>query len=219
MSNLFSKHLHLCFFKLKYPTTTTLSPPHMKQTSPQSQSPSSPSPSSSSTDIFNSLYDVVTTSHSTSKSTDDLFSSSDDSEPWDPPPPPDFAAVFSSQRFFFSAPGLSNSIIESPDTRPCNSNKDSRALVPRGGVRVPKYSLNPYEDFRLSMQEMIESREVVDVRKDWDYLHELLLCYLALNPSHTHKYVVRAFTDLVVDLLASPSSPPPPTATTGGRVV
>ena len=56
------------------------------------------------------------------------------------------------------------------------------------------------------MQEMTESRDLMDVRKDWDYLHELLLSYLSLNPPHTHKYIVRAFTDLVVDLLSSPAA-------------
>ncbi|KAI4317838.1 hypothetical protein L6164_025672 [Bauhinia variegata] len=215
MSNLFSKHLHLCFFKLKYPTATATAAAATSLSSPpKSQSPSPNS--SSNTYIFNSLYDVVTPSHSTHD-----FSSDDHDDPESSDPPPDFATVFSSQRFFFSSPGRSNSIMESPDTRPsCNSNKDSntKAPVPRGGVRVPKHSLNPFEDFRCSMQEMIESRQVFDVREDWDYLQELLLCYLALNPSNTHEYIVGAFTDLVVHLLASSSSPPPRPTTSRGRV-
>ena len=195
MSNLFSKHLHLCFFKLKYPTPTpSLSPPPHPQHN-HSQSPPS-----------TSLLFIDAATSSSAHSTDDFFSSSDDSES-SHHSPPDFAAVYSSQRFFFSSPGTSNSIIESPDTRlPCNSAVN--ALIPRNGVEVPKYSLDPYADFRRSMREMIESRENVDVRKDWDYLHELLLCYLALNPAHTHKYIVRAFTDLVVELLSSRASPP-----------
>jgi uncharacterized protein (TIGR01568 family) len=57
------------------------------------------------------------------------------------------------------------------------------------------------------MQEMIQSQQqVFDVTNDWDYLHELLLCYLALNPTHTHKYIVQAFTHLLVDILSSSSS-------------
>ncbi|XP_027364736.1 transcription repressor OFP12-like [Abrus precatorius] len=159
MPSLFSKHLHLCFFKHKYPTILCHS---------HSPPPSPPS----------------TTDHYFSSSS----SSSDSTEP-------DFASIFASQRFFFSSPGTSNSIIQSPDTR--------TSTPTGGGITVPKYSLNPYVDFLRSMQEMIRSRQIFDVRKDWDYLHELLLCYLALNPTHTHKYIVRAFTDLVVELLSS----------------
>ncbi|MED6205501.1 hypothetical protein PIB30_018283 [Stylosanthes scabra] len=167
MSKLLSKHLHLCFFKLKH-HTTILSP--------------TPSPPSTPT----------TTSKST---TSNYFSSSSSSDDVDPP---DLASLFASERFFFSSPGTSNSIIESPDTR---------ASIPSGGVKVPKYSVDPYVDFLRSMQEMIASRkQTLDVSKDWEYLHDLLLCYLALNPSHTHRYIVRAFTDLVVDLLSSSSS-------------
>lgn len=159
MPSLFSKHLHLCFFKLKYPTI--LHHPH-------------PPPSTHNSTTF------------THPSSDDDRSSSTE---------PDFASVFASQRFFFSSPGTSNSIVESPDTR---------TFVPTGGgVTVPKYSLNPYVDFLRSMHEMIRSRQVLDITKDWDYLHELLLCYLALNPTHTHKYIIRAFTDLVLQLLSS----------------
>lgn len=49
--------------------------------------------------------------------------------------------------------------------------------------------------------------ELMDVNRNWEILHELLLCYLALNPKHTHKYIVGAFADLLVNLLPSP----PPT--------
>ncbi|MED6177706.1 hypothetical protein PIB30_100631 [Stylosanthes scabra] len=162
MSKLLSKHLHLCFFKLKHHPTIL-----------------SPSPSPPSTPTTSSNY----------------FSSSSSSVDVDPP---DLASLFASDRFFFSSPGTSNSIIESPDTR---------ASIPSGGVKVPKYSVDPYVDFLRSMQEMIASRRhTLDVSKDWEYLHDLLLCYLALNPSHTHRYIVRAFTDLVVDLLSSSSS-------------
>ncbi|QCE08332.1 transcription repressor OFP12-like [Vigna unguiculata] len=163
MPTLFSKRLHLCFFKLKYPTI--LHHPH-------------PPPSTDNSTTF--------THPSSSSDDDDDRSSSTE---------PDFASVFASQRFFFSSPGTSNSIVESPDTR---------TFVPTGGgVTVPKYSLNPYVDFLRSMHEMIRSRQVLDITQDWDYLHELLLCYLALNPSHTHKYIIRAFTDLVLQLLSS----------------
>lgn len=187
MPRLFSKQLHLCFFKLKYPTI--LSQPHPQHTS----TPSPPCPFH-----FNTTF----THHHEEEEEEEEDYFYDTTEL----PPPDFSSVFASQRFFFSSPGSSNSITESPsnDTLPCNN-----SLIPRGGSvkRVPKYSVNPYVDFLRSMQEMIQSQQqVVDVTNDWDYLHELLLCYLALNPTHTHKYIVQAFTHLLVDILSSSSS-------------
>lgn len=179
MPNLFSKHLHLCFFK----PTNILSQPD----------PHHPPPPPS-TFHFNTTFTHDDDNRS-------LFSDSPD------PAPPDFASVFASQRFFFSSPGSSNSIIESTDTRPVPCNN---SLIPIKGavnvMRVPKYSVNPYVDFLRSMQEMIQSHQALDVTNDWDYLQQLLFCYLALNPTHTHKYILRAFTHLVVDLLSSSSS-------------
>ncbi|KAJ7954879.1 Transcription repressor like [Quillaja saponaria] len=217
MHNLFWKHFHLCCFKFKYPITNLSEPLNPKQQYHTHSSNSVPLNSSSTSIIINnfnqhSLYD-------TSSSDSDFFTSSDNnSDSWDPP---DLATVFASKRFFFSSPGSSNSIIESPETRPLldqyttnnntssgsSSNNSNTLVIPTGGIKVPKYSINPYSDFRRSMQEMVESREVtVDVKNDWEYLHELLLCYLALNPTNTHKYIVRAFTDLVVSMLSSSSS-------------
>ncbi|XP_058739588.1 transcription repressor OFP12-like [Vicia villosa] len=190
MPSLFSKQLHLCFFKLKYPTI--LSQPHSQQSTTPSPSPSPPY-----TFHFNTTF-----THHHHHHEEDYFS--DDTTEL---PPPDFASVFASQRFFFSSPGSSNSITESES--PPNDTPPYNSLIPKGGSvkRVPKYSVNPYVDFLRSMQEMIQSQEqVFDVTNDWDYLHELLLCYLALNPTHTHKYIVQAFTHLLVDLLSSSSS-------------
>ncbi|CAK8573709.1 unnamed protein product [Lathyrus sativus] len=196
MPSLFSKQLHLCFFKLKYPTI--LSQPHSQQTT-------TPSPSPPYTFHFNTTF----THHHHQE--EDYFS--DDTTEL---PPPDFASVFASQRFFFSSPGSSNSITESES--PPDNTTPYKSLIPMEGSvkRVPKYSVNPYVDFLRSMHEMVQSQQhVFDVTNDWDYLHELLLCYLALNPKHTHKYIVQAFTHLLVDLLSSSSSssfsslPPP----------
>ena len=53
------------------------------------------------------------------------------------------------------------------------------------------------------MEEMVEARGLIDVKADWEYLHELLLCYLALNPKGTHKFIIGAFADLLVSLMAA----------------
>lgn len=40
----------------------------------------------------------------------------------------------------------------------------------------------------------------LDAAGDHRRLHELLLCYLALNRKHAHKYIVSAFSDLLLAL-------------------
>lgn len=57
-------------------------------------------------------------------------------------------------------------------------------------------SENPYEDFRRSMEEMVEAHGV----KDWKGLEELLGCYLKINGKTNHGYIVGAFIDLLVSL-------------------
>ncbi|XP_009790542.1 transcription repressor OFP16-like [Nicotiana tabacum] len=160
---------------------------------------------------FNSVFDIPSDS-ATSKSltnsstlTEDyIFSSFEDSEYSDTDSNniPDFSNVFASQRFFFTSPGNSNSIVDFPTTP--SPEKREEAVV-NGGVAIQTYSPDPYSDFRRSMQEMVEAHELTDVKANWELLHELLLCYLNLNPKHTHKYIVGAFSDLVVSLMTSSS--------------
>ncbi|GAB4841596.1 hypothetical protein Ancab_022310 [Ancistrocladus abbreviatus] len=118
---------------------------------------------------------------------------------------PDFATVYASQRFFFSSPGRSNSIIDSSSSSSSflESQPENDSQVAAGGFAVQTYSPDPYVDFRRSMQEMVEARELLDVKANWDYLHELLLCYLSLNPKSTHKFIIRAFADLLVSLIST----------------
>ncbi|PON55243.1 Ovate protein family, C-terminal [Parasponia andersonii] len=112
------------------------------------------------------------------------------------------AAAFASRRFFFSTPGRSNSIV---DSAAAAEPDEAAATLFGNSVAVPTFSPDPYADFRRSMQEMVEARELMDVQKsNWEYLHELLLCYLALNPKTMHKFIIGAFADLLVNILPSP---------------
>lgn len=65
-------------------------------------------------------------------------------------------------------------------------------------------STDPFVDFRRSMQEMVESRH--GDHKDWEFLEELLTCYLRVNGKSNHGYIVGAFVDLLVGLALSSSS-------------
>ncbi|KAL7220440.1 hypothetical protein ACSBR2_013342 [Camellia fascicularis] len=194
MSSIFWKNFYICFSKFKCPL--------------QEEDHNHPSPTTSSSTLintFNSLHHLTSTSTSTSTTTtttttsDDFFSSSSDSDT------ADFAAIFASQRFFFPSPGLSNSIIDSPENSPPPPPPQSSSsdTIVAGSVAIRTYSPDPYSDFRQSMQEMIEARQLMDLKADWDYLHELLLCYLTLNPKHAHKFIISAFSDLLISLGSS----------------
>lgn len=184
---IFSWKNYLCFSKFKCFPVINLPPP------PSSKQPQNPSTTTTTLiNNFNSLDHDLTTS--TSNSSDDHSSS----EYTDEYSLPDFATVFASQRFFFSSPGHSNSIFHSP------LDPDDNILV-AGSIAVQTYSPDPFQDFRKSMQEMVEARELTDVEADWDFLHELLLCYLTLNPKHTHKFIIKAFSDLIISLMPSES--------------
>nr|CAD1829853.1 unnamed protein product [Ananas comosus var. bracteatus] len=64
---------------------------------------------------------------------------------------------------------------------------------------VVTFSKDPYEDFRRSMREMVDARRVdASQPLDWDFMEELLFCYLELNDKSVHKYILTAFTDLTV---------------------
>ncbi|GLT52763.1 hypothetical protein SLA2020_260850 [Shorea laevis] len=179
---------------------------------------------------FNSLYDhtLDAAAKSLTSSRSSSSSSSLSSKPdKDTESEPDFATVLSSKRFFFTSPGSSNSIIEStpsfasattdprdhftnsPVDDGCDENKSLESWstpTVKDSVAVATFSPDPFMDFRRSMQEMVEARELVDVKANWDYLHELLLCYLVLNSKSTHKFIIGAFADLLVSLMANADS-------------
>jgi uncharacterized protein (TIGR01568 family) len=59
-------------------------------------------------------------------------------------------------------------------------------------------SYNPYQDFRKSMEEMVEVHEL----REWAQLNELLHCYFRLNDKKTHKVIVIAFVDLLIHMIS-----------------
>ncbi|CAA7026531.1 unnamed protein product [Microthlaspi erraticum] len=125
-------------------------------------------------------------------------------------PPPDLTAVLASRRFFFSSPGRSNSITDSPDLRPRHSYETATATTTTtnrlliGGTAVKQYvqSPDPYNDFRRSMQEMLDAVTNTGDLRRYEFLHELLLSYLSLNAADTHKFIIKAFADILVSLLS-----------------
>ncbi|XP_044487217.1 transcription repressor OFP16-like [Mangifera indica] len=220
MPTTLGRNLHLCFTKIKRPLSPQSSPPFHHRPSFLFKS-------------FNSLYDYDTTNvafDSTSKSITRTHSSDSESEPDFATVFASqrffFASPGRSNSIIESTPSLDTA--ESSDTpigmispRNDDSNQSSdvnlysqdsfqsllmKSTSVKDSVAVHTDSPDPYMDFRRSMQEMVEARDLVDVKANWDYLHELLLCYLALNPKSTHKFIISAFADLLVSLMSSTSN-------------
>ncbi|VAI31813.1 unnamed protein product [Triticum turgidum subsp. durum] len=87
-----------------------------------------------------------------------------------------------------------------------------------GGVAVVTLSVAPYEDFRRSMREMADAHARMEAARvgtravpavDWDFMEELLFCYLQLNDRAVHKEILRAFTDTVAALRGRRRAPAP----------
>ncbi|KAF8403350.1 hypothetical protein HHK36_011452 [Tetracentron sinense] len=95
-----------------------------------------------------------------------------------------------SERLFFE-PGDTNSILEEA--------KVSGFPLFKESVVLAMESKDPYEDFRRSMEEMVEAHGL----KDWECLEDLLDWYLRVNGKKTHGFIVGAFIDLLVDLGSS----------------
>jgi uncharacterized protein (TIGR01568 family) len=95
----------------------------------------------------------------------------------------------SSERLFFEAEDTS-SILE-------KAKADSFPF--KESVVLAMESDDPYEDFKRSMEEMVESHGV----KDWEGLEELLSWYLRVNGKNNHGFIIGAFVDLLISLAGS----------------
>ncbi|XVF86594.1 hypothetical protein PTKIN_Ptkin18bG0054700 [Pterospermum kingtungense] len=88
-------------------------------------------------------------------------------------------------------------------TTPNDSNSGGHVKsqsIPNECIAVLTYSPHPYNDFRRSMQEMVEARLRNQSTIDWDFMEELLFCYLKLNDKKSYKFILSAFVDLIVVL-------------------
>lgn len=179
----------------------------------------------------NNQHHRVTDLPSSSATTTPAATSSSSTSSYESDISPDVSAAFASRRFFFCSPGRSNAITDSPETRSreFSDNYDDATVTSTkkkkttnydtavttttrlisGGTAVTQNvdSPDPLTDFRRSMQEMIDAAiDAGELSRDpndgYDFLDELLLTYLSLNPTDTHKFVIRAFSDILVSLLS-----------------
>ncbi|KAL7099865.1 hypothetical protein ACP275_09G112800 [Erythranthe tilingii] len=130
----------------------------------------------------------------------------------EPPPPENLCG---SARFFVTT-GSSSSLIMDEASSSSTSAADHAsaattseeedeaaadpAAAPEDFIALLTYSPSPYEDFRRSMQEMVDARQEHNGKVDWEFLEELLFCYLDLNNKKSYRFILRAFVDLIVVL-------------------
>ncbi|XP_050382820.1 transcription repressor OFP14 [Argentina anserina] len=78
------------------------------------------------------------------------------------------------------------------------STKD--VALPSDCISVLMYSPNPGYEFKRSMHDMVEARLRNKANVDWNFMEELLFCYLNLNEKKSHRFILSAFADMVVDM-------------------
>ncbi|KAL0316064.1 UNVERIFIED_CONTAM: Transcription repressor OFP13 [Sesamum radiatum] len=96
-----------------------------------------------------------------------------------------------SDRLFFE-PGATSSILE--DAKPLDHYQPSPYKENVAILAIE--SRDPFLDFRVSMEEMVEAHGL----KDWECLEELLQWYLRVNGKSNHGYIVGAFVDLLIHI-------------------
>ncbi|KAL6140923.1 hypothetical protein ACLB2K_059215 [Fragaria x ananassa] len=89
--------------------------------------------------------------------------------------------------------------VDSPSTSHSNNN-DHHVTLPTDCISVLMYSPNPGYEFKRSMHDMVEARLRNNAKVDWNFMEELLFCYLNLNEKKSHRFILSAFADLVVDM-------------------
>ncbi|CAL0324127.1 unnamed protein product [Lupinus luteus] len=73
-----------------------------------------------------------------------------------------------------------------------------KTTLPDNCIALLSCSPNPYEEFKRSMKEMVETRaRNHEGEIDWEFMEDLLFCYLNLNEKRSHKFILSAFVDII----------------------
>ncbi|XP_060174575.1 transcription repressor OFP13-like [Lycium barbarum] len=110
------------------------------------------------------------------------------------------------QRLFFEPGEKTSSILEVSSSTKNNSNSNGLEFLPFNDscVITTMDSMDPFEDFKRSMEEMVEAnQEIKDCEK---CLEELLSWYLKVNGKSNHHYIIGAFFDLLISYSTTSSS-------------
>ncbi|CAH9135021.1 unnamed protein product [Cuscuta epithymum] len=111
--------------------------------------------------------------------------------------------VKSSERLFFQ-PGQAISFKpRKEDDEVEAAVKEEEECPIKESVALSMESMDPLLDFKRSMEEMVAAHHH-DL--GWEFLEELLTCYLKMNEKRNHGFIVGAFVDLLVSLSMASSS-------------
>ncbi|KAH7853276.1 hypothetical protein Vadar_000810 [Vaccinium darrowii] len=146
-------------------------------------------------DIFKTINSAYDTTEEEEEDPDELL----DSAAADP-----VEAVISglrtAERLFFE-PGETSSILGESSSK--SNDVDGGQFCPEKEEEISSStelvamdSMDPYVDFKRSMEEMVEAHGL----KEWEGLEELLGWYLKANGKEIHGYIVGAFVDMLVGL-------------------
>jgi uncharacterized protein (TIGR01568 family) len=101
---------------------------------------------------------------------------------------------------FPASSGASTSLVDETQPKTAETSSSSSESVAediKEATAIVVFSMDPYTDFRRSMQNMIKMHHgSVSQPLDWDFLEELLFYYLQLNDQAVRKHILRAFADL-----------------------
>ncbi|XP_047951535.1 transcription repressor OFP8-like [Salvia hispanica] len=78
-----------------------------------------------------------------------------------------------------------------PKSKKRNKEGEEKVMLEESLVVVKK-SVNPYEDFKKSMSEMIVAKQILHPKE----LEQLLMTFLSLNSTMHHKVIIQAFTHI-----------------------
>ncbi|KAK7349173.1 hypothetical protein VNO77_06328 [Canavalia gladiata] len=87
---------------------------------------------------------------------------------------------------------------------------EDQKVAPDNCVVVLASSGSPYEDFRRSMEGVVEARLRNCEKVDWDFMEELLFCHISLNQKKSHRFILSAFADLITAMRRPPETDQPP---------
>ncbi|WVZ25059.1 hypothetical protein V8G54_003603 [Vigna mungo] len=99
-------------------------------------------------------------------------------------------------------PGRSSLTMSEPE------GAEEQTTVLSNCVVVLANSARPTEDFRRSMEGMVEARLKKSEKVDWEFMQELLFCHMNMNQKKWHKFILSAFVDIATSLRQTPEISP-----------
>ncbi|XP_042016162.1 transcription repressor OFP7-like [Salvia splendens] len=117
------------------------------------------------------------------------------------PPPQQVLSPLNSKSFNISFPATPVPPPSTPSDAPTkhkpmskkwNKEGEEKEVMVEESLVVVKKSLNPYEDFKKSMSEMIVAKQILHPKE----LEHLLMTFLSLNSTMHHKVIIQAFTHI-----------------------